>query len=444
MDVEIIAVGGYGEVGRNMTAVRCGKEIVIFDMGLRLDQIMIHEDAEVENMHSLDLIAMKAIPDDTMMNSVEGSVKAIVCTHGHLDHIGAVPKLAHRYNAPVIGTPYTAELIKQQIAGEQKFGVKNKIFSLRAGQKYEISPQLTLEFVNVQHSIIDAVMAVLHTPRGAIVYANDFKLDRTPVIGEPPDFDRLRSLGKEGVLALIIESTNIKLPGRTPSESIARSLVRDVMSSYEDDKNAMMVSTFSSHIARVKTIAECAYEIGRTPVLLGRSMERYASTAEQMKLVSFPEGISMAGNRRTVDRMFKRMMKEGKEKFLPIVTGHQGEPGAILTRLAAGTTPYKLEKGDKILYSAKVIPNPMNYGQRHMQETLLRMTGARIFENLHVSGHAQREDHYEVIHLLNPQHIIPSHGDIDMTGAYVKFAEECGYTLNNDVHLLRNGQRIKI
>ncbi|KQC02998.1 MAG: ribonuclease J [Methanoculleus sp. SDB] len=442
MDIEIIAVGGYNEVGRNMTAVRCGKEIVIFDMGLRLDQIMIHEDAEVENMHSLDLIEMKAIPDDTLMNTVEGTVKAIVCTHGHLDHIGAIPKLAHRYNAPVIGTPYTAELIRQQIAGEQKFGVNNKIFTLKAGQKYTLSQSITLEFVRMQHSIIDTIMAVLHTPRGAIIYANDFKLDRTPVIGAPPDFARLREIGKEGVLALVVESTNVMTKGRTPSERVARDLVRDVMTSYEDDKNAMIVSTFSSHIARVKTIAECAHEIGRKPVLLGRSMERYASTAEQLKLVGFPSTVSMFGNRRTVDRTFKRMMKSGKENFVPIVTGHQGEPGAILTRLAKGDTPYRLDKGDKIMFSAKVIPNPMNYGQRHMLETLLKMRGARLFDELHVSGHAYREDHYELIHMLNPQHIIPSHGNIDMTGGYVQFAEESGYTLNNDIHILRNGQRI--
>jgi ribonuclease J len=444
MDIEIIAVGGYNEVGRNMTAVRCGKEIVVFDMGLRLDQIMVHEDAEVENMHSLDLIQIKAIPDDTIMNTVEGSVKAIVCTHGHLDHIGAIPKLAHRYNAPIIATPYTAELIRQQIAGEQKFGVSNKIFSLRAGQKYTLSQHITIEFVRTQHSIIDTVMAVLHTPHGAVVYANDFKLDRTPVIGEPPDFARLHELGKSGVLALVVESTNVREKGRTPSERVARNLVRDVITSYEDDKHAMIVSTFSSHIARVKTIAECAHEIGRKPVLLGRSMERYSSTAEQMKLVGFPPTLSMFGNRRTVDRTFRRMMKEGKEKYMPIVTGHQGEPGAILTRIAAGDTPYKIESGDKILYSAKVIPNPMNVGQRYMQEIRLRMAGARIFDDLHVSGHAHREDHYELVHLLNPQHIIPSHGDIDMTGAYAKFAEECGYTLGYDVHILRNGKRIKV
>ncbi|MCK8519201.1 RNase J family beta-CASP ribonuclease [Methanoculleus sp. 7T] len=444
MDIEIIAVGGYNEVGRNMTAVRCGKEIVIFDMGLRLDQVMIHEDADIENMHSLDLIEMKAIPDDTIMNAVEGSVKAIVCSHGHLDHIGAIPKLAHRYNAPIISTPYTSELIRQQIAGEQKFGVNNKLFALKTGQRYTISPHLTLEFVRSQHSIIDTVFPVLHTPRGAIVYANDFKLDRTPVLGEPPDFARLRQLGKEGVVALIVESTNIGEKGRCPSEKIARDLVRDTITSYEDDKSAMFVSTFSSHISRVKTIAECAHEIGRKPVLLGRSMERYSSAAEQLKLVGFPETLSMFGNRRTVDRTLRRIMKTGKDKFLPIVTGHQGESGAILTRIVMGDTPFKLEKGDKILFSAKVIPNPMNYGQRYLVEARAKMAGVRIFDELHVSGHAYKEDHYEFLHLLNPQHVIPAHGDINMTGDYAKFAEEIGYTLGNDLHLLRNGQKVLI
>ncbi|HOX34060.1 MAG TPA: RNase J family beta-CASP ribonuclease [Methanoregulaceae archaeon] len=442
MDIEIIAVGGYDEVGRNMTAVRCGKEIVIFDMGLRLDQVMIHEDAEIENMHSLDLIKIKAIPDDTMMNSIEGTVKAIVCTHGHLDHIGAIPKLAHRYNAPIISTPYTTELIRQQISGEQKFGVNNKLFPLKAGQRYTISQTLTLEFVRMQHSIIDTVMAVLHTPNGAVVYALDFKLDRTPVIGDPPDFARLRQIGKEGVLALIVEATNIDRPGRCPSERIARNLVRDAITSYEDDKNAIVVSTFSSHISRVKTIAECAHEIGRKPVLLGRSMERYAVTAEQMKMVSFPSTTSVFGNRRTVDRMLRRLMKEGKEKFMPIVTGHQGEPGSILTRVATGDTPFLMSKGDKVMFSANVIPNPMNYGQRYLVEARLRLAGVRIFEDLHVSGHAYKEDHYELIHLLNPQHVVPAHGNIKMTGSYADFASEMGYTLQSDLHVVKNGQRI--
>jgi ribonuclease J len=296
----------------------------------------------------------------------------------------------------------------------------------------------------MQHSIIETAMAVLHTPAGAIVYANDFKLDRTPVIGEPPDFARLKQIGKEGVLALIVESTNVCQKGRCPSERIARDVVRDTITSYEDDKAGIMVSTFSSHIARVKTIAECAHEIGRKPILLGRSMERYAATAEQMKLVAFPQTLSMFGNRRTVDRTLRRIMKAGKDRFIPIVTGHQGEPGSILSRLVQEDTPYKVDKGDKILFSAKVIPNPMNYGQRYLIEARLKMKGARIFDDLHVSGHAYREDHYELLHLLNPQHIVPSHGGLDLTGAYAQFAEECGYNLHNDLHLLRNGQRVLI
>ncbi len=444
MEIEIIAIGGYEEVGRNMTAVRCGKEIVIFDMGLRLDQVSIHEDADIAGMHVPDLVRIKAIPDDTVLNANDGTVKAIVCSHGHIDHIGAIPMLAHRYNAPVIATPYTTELIRQQMAGDAKAGAATKLLALKAGQRYNISQNLILEFVRTQHSIIDAVTPVLHTPHGSIVYALDFKLDRTPVIGEPPDFARLRQIGKEGVLALVVACTNIGKKGRCPSERIARDLVRDTITTYEDDKNAIIVSTFSSHVSRIKTIAECAHEIGRKPVLLGRSMEKYAVTAEQMKLVSFPETTSAFGNRRTIDRTLRRIMKGGKDQFLPVVTGHQGEPGAILTRIATGDTPYQLTQGDKVLFSANIIQNPMNIGQRHLIEARMRLVGARVFEDLHVSGHAYREDHYEFIQLLQPQHVIPAHGSLMMTAEYIQFACEMGYTPNATAHMMKNGERLKI
>ncbi|HJJ54952.1 MAG TPA: RNase J family beta-CASP ribonuclease [Methanocorpusculum sp.] len=441
VDVEIIAVGGYNEVGRNMTAVRVGKEIVIFDIGLYLDPVSGNNSVDMENMHSLDLIQIGAIPDDTIMNSIEGTVKAIVCTHGHLDHIGAIQKLAHRYNCPIIATPYTVELIKQQIETERKFTVTNKTFPLKAGGKYTISTNLTLEFIRVQHSIIDSVMAVLHTPVGCIVYANDFKFDMTPVIGEAPDLARMRAIGKEGVKCLIVESLNLNDRGYAPSEQVARLRVRDAIMRAEDDKHAIIVSTFASHVARIKTVTECAREIDRIPVLLGRSMERYNGLAEVMKQVAFPQGTSIYGNRKTTDRMLRRVAKEGPEKFLLIVTGHQGEPGSMLSRMAMGETPLKIEKGDRVLFSANIIPNPINFAQRAEVDRLLLKQGARLFDGLHVTGHAFYQEHYDLLSMLNPEHIIPSHGPFNMKGGYVALASEFGYTLNRDVHILQNGDR---
>ena len=207
-EIGIVAVGGYNEMGRNMTAIIIGEDIVILDMGLRLDRVQIHEDVEIDKMHSLELIEMGAIPDDTIMKEINGTVRAIVCTHGHLDHIGAIPKLAHRYNAPILATPYTAAIIRQQIESERKFEVCNRVIPLQAGGTYQVTEDISIEFIRVQHSIIDCVLAAVHTPAGAVLYACDFKLDRTPTMGEAPDFDRFKSLGKEGVIAMITESTN--------------------------------------------------------------------------------------------------------------------------------------------------------------------------------------------------------------------------------------------
>ncbi len=442
VDVEIIAVGGYNEVGRNMTAVRIGKDIVIFDIGLYLDPVSGNNSVDMENMHSLDLIQIGAIPDDTIMNSIEGAVKATVCTHGHLDHIGAIQKLAHRYNCPIIATPYTIELIKQQIETERKFTVTNKTIPLKAGGKYPISTNLTLEFIRVQHSIIDSIMAVLHTPAGYVVYANDFKFDMTPVIGDSPDLARMRAIGKEGVKCLIVESLNLNNRGYAPSEQVARLRVRDAIMRAEDDKHAIIVSTFASHVARIKTITECAREIDRIPVLLGRSMERYNGLAEVMKQVAFPQGTSIYGNRKTTDRMLRRIAKEGPEKFLLVVTGHQGEPGSMLSRIAMGETPLRIEKGDRVLFSANIIPNPINFAQRAEVDRLLINQGARSYDGLHVTGHAYYQEHYDLLSLLNPEHIIPSHGPFSMKGGYVTLASEFGYTLNRDVHILQNGDRL--
>ncbi|AXG10104.1 ribonuclease J [Haloplanus rubicundus] len=448
MEIEIATIGGYEEVGRQMTAVRAGNDVVIFDMGLNLSQVLIHDNVETEQMHSLDLIDMGAIPDDRVMSDLEGDVQAIVPTHGHLDHIGAISKLAHRYDAPVVATPFTIELVKQQVQGEDKFNVGNDLVKMEAGSTMSIgdSGNVELEFVNVTHSIIDAINPVIHTPEGAIVYGLDKRMDHTPVIGDPIDMDRFREIGREGagVLAYIEDCTNAGRKGRTPSESVARKHLRDVMYSVEDYDGGIVATTFSSHIARVTSLVEFAEDIGRQPVLLGRSMEKYSGTAERLDFVDFPDDLGMYGHRKSVDRTFKRIMKEGKENYLPIVTGHQGEPRAMLTRMGRGETPYELEDGDKVMFSARVIPEPTNEGQRYQSERLLRMQGARIYDDIHVSGHLREEGHYEMLDALQPQHVIPAHQDLEGFAPYVDLAEGMGYALGRDLHVTRNGNMIQL
>jgi ribonuclease J len=448
MEIEIATIGGYEAVGRQMTAVRAGDDVVIFDMGLNLSQVLIHDNVETEQMHSLDLIDMGAIPDDRVMSDLEGDVQAIVPTHGHLDHIGAISKLAHRYDAPVVATPFTVELVKQQIDGENKFNVDNDLIKMDAGETMSIgdSGRVDLEFVNVTHSIIDAINPVLHTPEGSVVYGLDKRMDHTPVIGDPIDMKRFREIGREGegVLCYIEDCTNAGRKGRTPSESVARKHLRDTMYSVEDYDGGIVATTFSSHIARVSSLVEFAKDIGRQPVLLGRSMEKYSGTAERLDFVDFPDDLGMYGHRKSVDRTFKRIMKEGKENFLPIVTGHQGEPRAMLTRMGRGETPYELEDGDKVMFSARVIPEPTNEGQRYQSERLLRMQGARIYDDIHVSGHLREEGHYEMLQALQPQHVIPAHQSLEGYAPYVDLVEGQGYAVGRDLHITRNGNMIQL
>ena len=443
MEIEIATIGGYEEVGRQMTAVRAGEDVVIFDMGLNLSKVLIHDDLWTEEMHSLDLIDLGAIPDDRVMNDFEGDVKAIVPTHGHLDHIGAITKLAHRYDAPVIGTPFTIELVKDAIEDEDKFHVDNDLETMDAGDSMPIGNGLELEFVNVAHSIYDAINPVLHTPEGAIVYGLDKRMDHTPVLGDPIDMKRFREIGREGVLCYIEDCTNANKKGRTPSENVAREHLRDVMYSLEDYDGGIVATTFSSHIARVTSLVEFAKEIGRQPVLLGRSMEKYSGTAERLD-VPFPSDLDMYGHRRSVDRAFERIMSEGKENFLPVVTGHQGEPRAMLTRMGRGETPYELDQGDKVLFSARVIPEPTNEGQRYQSEQLLRMQGARIYDDIHVSGHLCQEGHYEMLKALQPKHVVPAHQDMKGISGYVDLASRQGYDLNRDLHVSSNGDVITL
>ncbi|KZX12566.1 RNase J family beta-CASP ribonuclease [Methanobrevibacter filiformis] len=441
MTVEIIAVGGYEEVGKNMTAVKVGDEVVIFDMGIHLDRLSIHEDTDIDRMHSLDLIERGVIPDDTLMKDVDGKVKGIVFTHGHLDHIGAVAKLAHRYDAPLIATPYTIALIERTIKGERKFSVSNPLTTLNPGAKINLSKNITLEFVQSTHSIPQSVIAALHTPDGIIVYANDFKFDNHQKISPPPDYNRLKELGRKGVLSLIVETTRALdyHEVKTYSEKVAKIILEDIMREPLKEKKGMIVTTFSSHVERIQAIADIAKTSDREILFLGRSMERFCGLAESMGILELPPNASILGNPKSVNKALARA-EEKREDYLLVATGHQGEPDALLPRIANGKTPFQIRSGDNVVISAPVIPNPTNAANRHIMERRLASDGARIYSNAHVSGHAGREDHRDFLRMLKPSHIIPAHGDLTMITAYAELAEEEGYRIGNNIHILRNGQ----
>ena len=441
MSVEIIAVGGYEEVGKNMSAVKVGEDVIIFDMGIHLDRIHIHEDTDIARMHSLDLIERGIIPDDTLMKDVDGKVRAIVFTHGHLDHIGAVAKLAHRYEAPLIATPYTMALIEKTIKGERKFKVTNPLHVLNSGEKLQISPDITLEFVRATHSIPQTVTPALHTSEGIIVYSNDFKFDNHQTLSPPPDYQRFRELGRKGVLALIVDTTRAAEDDqlKTHSEKVARLVLKDIMEEPLKEDTGMLITTFSSHIERIQAICNIADESNRKILLLGRSMERYCTMAETMGILKLPDTASVYGSPKAVNRALARA-DENRSEYVLVATGHQGEPDALLPRIANGKTMYNVKPGDNVVISASVIPNPMNIANRNLMERRLKGNGARIFTNAHVSGHAGKEDHRDFIRMLDPKHLIPSHGNLNMLAAYTELAEEEGYKLGNDIHILRNGQ----
>ncbi|OKY77127.1 MAG: mRNA degradation ribonuclease J1/J2 [Candidatus Methanohalarchaeum thermophilum] len=442
MDVGIKAIGGYEEVGRNMTAIRIEDKIIIFDIGLYLDRVQVHEETRTEKMHSLDLIDIGAIPDDTVLNDMKGEIVGIVCSHGHLDHIGGLSKLAHRYEAPIVATPFTVKLIEKEIKSEEKFEVDNPVYTLETGRKYLLTPDIELEFVKAQHSIPDCAIPVLHTSEGSIMYTLDFKLDNNPVLGEKTDTDRLQEINQEeNIIAAIMDSTRIKEEGRTPSESIAREMVWDTLHQANKEKG-VFVTTFSSHVARIKSIVEAAKDMDRRPILIGRSMEKYVGTAEQMGIIDLPDNVGIFGTPRGREEILKKVNKNGKENYLIILTGHQGEPGSSLKRIADGTLPLEIDEGDQVIFSANVIPNPLTKANRYSLETKLEMQGARLFKDVHVSGHASRQDHYDILEMTEPEHVIPAHGGLDFASSYAELAENLGYTFGEDVHILRNGQEL--
>ncbi len=446
MGIEIYPIGGYREVGKNMTAVKVDDEIVIFDMGIHLPNYIKLTEDEGDDMHVASTEELKranAIPDDDVLYSMRSQVKAIIPSHAHLDHIGAIPHLSKNYKAPIIATPFTAAVIRA-ILKDDKIRIPNTIKEVSPNSTIRISDNLKVEFVNITHSTPQVAMLALHTKYGIILYANDFKFDNNPILGKKPNYEALKRLGEEGIIALIVDSLYGGAACKTPSESVAREMLRDVMLNVNSEGKTVIVTTFSSHLARLKSIIEFGKLMNRKVVFLGRSLKKYVEAGEEAQIINFSKDIEIASYGNQVKQKLQQIQARGSHKYLLVVTGHQGEPKATLSKILRGVFKLKLKPEDHVIFSSSVIPTPINQEQRSEVESRLKKMGVRIFSNIHVSGHAAREDLRDFINLTKPQNILPAHAEKEGTDGMVELCQEMGYKLEKNLFPLRNKQHLRL
>lgn len=444
--MKVYTIGGYSEVGRNMTAVEVGEDVIIFDCGLHLPPIVELEERE-DIMHEKKLRSIGALPEDTILDklNLRGKVRAILISHAHLDHVGAVPYVAPRYDVAVIGTPFTNAVLGKLLADEDNH-IRNPIKSIHPNSSCIVkgkSQDYVVDFVNITHSTLQASLIAVHTREGIILYANDFKFDDSPQLGQKPNYEKMRELAKEGVKVLIVESLYAAEERKTPSEKVARSLLEDVMLTTDNKHSGMVITTFSSHIARLKSIVDFGKKLNRKIVFAGRSLSKYVSAAKETKLCPFEKDIQILSYRRQVENELRKANKN-KDRYLIVCTGHQGEPGSILDRMSRNEFPFQLGHRDHVIFSSKTIPTEINISNKNQVEKRLKNKGVRIFNEVHVSGHAGREDLRDFITMINPQHVIPAHGDLTKLSALSELATELGYKLGKNCHISQDLNSIKL
>ncbi|MFH1307374.1 MAG: RNase J family beta-CASP ribonuclease [archaeon] len=443
--MRIYTIGGYSEVGKNMTAVQLKDDVIVFDAGVYLPPIVELEEREkVPTEKSLRTIG--ALPQDTILDrqGLRNKVRAILLGHAHLDHIGAIPYIGNRFNADIVGSPFTMEVLKI-ILNDEKAHMRNQLKSIQPNSTYTVNgkKKYQVEFLNITHSTIQTCLIALHTNEGVVLYANDFKLDNTPVLGKKPNYEALKRIAKEGVKALIVDSLYADTDRKTPSEKVARTLLEEVMLTTDNKENGIMVTTFSSHIARLKSIVDFGKQLNRKIVFAGRSLNKYVTAAKRAKMCPFQNDIQIFSYRRQVEAALKKV-NEKRSKYLLVCTGHQGEPGAMLDKISRGLVPINLHPNDHVIFSSSTIPTEVSIANRRQLEKRLKSKGVRIFDNVHTSGHAGREDLRDFINLVKPQHIIPAHGDIRKLSAMAELASELGYKLKKDCHIMEDLQYIDL
>ena len=415
--VKIIPLGGLEQIGMNMTAFEYEDSIIVVDCGLAFPS---------DDMLGIDLV----IPDVTYLKNNISKVKGFVITHGHEDHIGALPYVLKDIPAPVYGTKLTIGLIDNKLKEHNMTKtIKRKV--VKHGQSINLGC-FRIEFVKTNHSIADASALAIFTPAGIILHTGDFKIDYTPVFGEPADLQRFAELGKKGVLALMCDSTNAIRPGFTMSE---RTVGRTFDSIFAEHKNnRILVATFASNVDRVQQIINSAYKYGRKVVVEGRSMVNVIGTASELGYINIPEGT-------LID--IEHLKNYKKEDTVLITTGSQGESMAALSRMAASLhKKVSIMPGDVVILSSTPIPGNEKAVSKVINE--LSMKGAEvIFQDTHVSGHAFQEEIKLMYSLIRPKYAIPVHGEYRHLMAQKGLAESMGIPKEN-VIIMSSGDVVEI
>jgi len=415
--LQIIPLGGLGEVGKNMTIIRYGNQMIMIDAGLAFPE---------DDLLGIDIV----IPDYSYVLENKEQLLGIVLTHGHEDHIGSIPYLLKDIDVPIYGTTLTMGLIQARLKENNINYFKGN--NVKPGDSIKLG-SFKIEFIRVSHSIPDAVGLAIHTPLGTIVHTGDFKLDHTPVTGEILDIYKFAELGQKGVLCLMSDSTNVEKPGFTMSERTVGQMFDEV---FRNAKERIIIASFASNVHRVQQVIDAAFKNNRKVAIVGRSMQNYATIAAELGYLNIPEGILV-----DVDEI----VKLPNNQVCIITTGSQGEPMSALTRMAMNDhKKLEIQPGDTVVISANPIPG----NEKSVAKTidLLFKLGANvIYESVagvHVSGHASQEELKLMINMVKPKYFLPVHGEYRMLIKHGQLAEQLGVPADN-IFIAENGSVIE-
>ena len=415
--LKVIPLGGLEQIGMNITAFEYEDSIIVVDCGLSFPE---------DDMLGIDLV----IPDITYLKNNIDKVKGFMITHGHEDHIGALPYVLKDINVPVYATKLTMGIIENKLKEHNLTGTtKRKV--VKFGQSINLG-QFRIEFIKTNHSIVDAAALAIYSPAGIVVHTGDFKVDYTPVFGDAIDLQRFAEIGKKGVLALMCDSTNAERPGFTPSE---RTVGKTFDTLFEEHKTTrIIIATFASNVDRVQQIINSAYKFGRKVVVEGRSMVNIIETATNLGYLNIPENT-------LID--IEMLKNYPDEKTVIITTGSQGESMAALSRMA-GNTHKKISIGpkDTVIFSSNPIPGNEKAVTNVINELLLKGADV-IFQDVHVSGHACQEEIKLIYSLVRPKYAIPVHGEYKHLKAQAKIAGELGIPKDH-IFILQSGDVLEL